>query len=98
MALSAVAPRSACGLVLPANSSPVVFLAGQNTSRCDTGRPKCPVPCRHQTVRLDLSQLTFADKAGADALCRLLRQGALRGDCSTFLSWLLDEREENRDE
>lgn len=52
---------------------------------------------RHEPVRLDLSELTFADEAGANALLRLERQGVLLGERSTFLSWLLDRGEEKRD-
>lgn len=53
---------------------------------------------RHATVRLDLSELTFADEAGASALLRLERQGVLLAERSTFLSWLLDQGRGGRDE
>jgi ABC-type transporter Mla MlaB component len=52
---------------------------------------------RNEPVRLDLSRLTYADDAGSSALLRLERQGALLGERSSFLSWLLDKREEKRD-
>jgi anti-anti-sigma regulatory factor len=53
---------------------------------------------RSGAVWLDLSQLTFADEAGVIALRRLAQKGALLSECSAFLSWLLDDREEKRNE
>jgi anti-anti-sigma regulatory factor len=40
-------------------------------------------------VKLDLSGLTFADAAGAQALSDLLHQGAIVTACSSFIAALL---------
>jgi ABC-type transporter Mla MlaB component len=53
---------------------------------------------RHQPVRLDLSELTFADETGANALLRLERKGVVLGERSTFVAWLLETPAESRDE
>jgi ABC-type transporter Mla MlaB component len=44
-------------------------------------------------TRLDLSELTFADKAGVELIHRLMRQGADIAVCSRFVSELLKRAE-----
>jgi ABC-type transporter Mla MlaB component len=42
-----------------------------------------------RTIRLDLAAVTFVDAAGERALAVMLRDGAVLGDCSSFVAELL---------
>ena len=48
-----------------------------------------PLPAGHGPIRLDLSSVTFADKAGVRLLRELLRQGVEIAATSAFVAALL---------